>query len=184
MTAEDPLLILIRGHLPELFLGPVFLFVGLCACGLAAIRRRGFGVLLWFGLFIGMAGTRIAAGAATALGLAPDSAWPSRVSIFIDHFLVVPGTLFWAELSVGKLRRFMNWLAALGVGAGLFSMAWYSVTGRPYRFIVLNSLIAIFMWELSTASAEQISKKPKHSVPQCRLKQYSDSRRTRCLHFG
>jgi sigma-B regulation protein RsbU (phosphoserine phosphatase) len=92
-----------------------------------------------------MAGTRILAGAATTLGLAPDSAWPSRASIFIDHFLVVPGALFWAELSVGKLRRFMNWLAALAAGAGLFSLAWYSVTGRPYRFIVLNSLIAIFM---------------------------------------
>src|SRR5215469_14344464 len=145
MTAEDPLLILIRGRLPELFLGPIFLFVGLCACSLAAIRRRGFGVLLWFGLFIGMAGLRILAGAVTTLGLAPDSAWPSRVSILIDHFLVVPGALFWAELSIGKLRRFMVWLAALAAGAGLLSLGWYSVTGRPYRFIVLNSLIAIFM---------------------------------------
>lgn len=145
MTAEDPLLILVRGHLPELFLGPVFLFVGLCACSLAVIRRRGFGALLWFGLFIGMAGTRILAGVATTLGFVPGSAWPSRVSIFIDHLLVVPGILFWADLSVGKFRRFMNWLAALAAGAGLFSLAWYSVTGRPYRFIVLNSLIAIFM---------------------------------------
>ena len=48
-------------------------------------------------------------------------------------------------MNVESLRRFMNWLAALGAGAGLLSLAWYSVTGRPYRFIVLNSLIAIFM---------------------------------------
>jgi sigma-B regulation protein RsbU (phosphoserine phosphatase) len=146
INLENPLLVLIRGHLPELFFGPVFLFVGICACSVAAIgRRRGFRVLLWFGLFIGMAGTRSLASTATTFGLAHDPAWPIRVSTFIDYFLVVPSTLFWAELSIGKLRRFMRWLAASGAVAGVLSVAWYAATGRPYRFIVVNSLVAIFM---------------------------------------
>jgi phosphoserine phosphatase RsbU/P len=139
------LLVFLRGRLAELFLGPVFLFVGICACSIAAIgRRRGFRVLLWFGLFIGMAGTRILAGAATTFGFTHNPAWPIRVGAFIDYFLVVPGTLFWVELSIGKLRRLIRWSAASAAGAGLLNLAWYTVTGRPYRFIILNSLVAIF----------------------------------------
>jgi len=102
-------------------------------------------VLLWFGLFIGMAGVRSLAGAATTFGLAHDSVWPIRVSTFIDYFLVVPGTLLWVELSIGRFRRFLLWLTASAGVAGLSSLAWEAVTGRPYRFIVLNSLLAIFM---------------------------------------
>lgn len=146
ISSEDPLLMSLRGHLPELFFGPVFSFVGVCACSVAAIRRRReFRVLLWFGLFIGMYGARILAGAAITSDLVPYSEWPRRIGIFIDGILVVPGTLFWVELSIGKLRRFIQGLAALGAGVGLLSLTWYSVTGQPYRFLILNNLIALFM---------------------------------------
>jgi sigma-B regulation protein RsbU (phosphoserine phosphatase) len=146
MTPEDPSLVVLRAHLPELLLGPVFTFVGLCACSVAAIRRRGeFRVLLWFGLFIGMYGVRILAGAAQTFGLAPHSGWPNRISVLISYFLVVPGTLFWVELSIGKLRSFIQWLTVLGAGVGFASLAWYSITGQPYRFAVLNNLTAIFL---------------------------------------
>ncbi len=81
-------------------------------------------MLLWFGLFIGMAGVRSLAGAATTFGLAHDSVWPIRVSTFIDYFLVVPGTLLWVELSIGRFRRFLLWLTASAGVAGLSSLAW------------------------------------------------------------
>jgi hypothetical protein len=142
---EDPLLALLRGSLPELFLGPVFAFVGLCACSLAAIRRRReFRVLLWFGLFIGMYGVRILAEATRRIGLAP-ALWPFRLRLFVDYFLAVPGILFWVELTVGKLRRFSQWLAALGTAVGLFSLIWYVATGQPYRFSIIGNIIAIFL---------------------------------------
>ena len=102
-------------------------------------------MLLWFGLFIGMYGARILAAGATNFGLVPYSPWPNRIDVFIAYFLVVPGTLFWVELSVGKLRRLIQWLAAFGAGVGLLSLVWYSVTGQPYRFVILNNLIAIFL---------------------------------------
>ena len=146
ITAADPLFISLRGHLSELFLGPVFSFVGVCACSVAALRRRGeFRVLFWFGLFIGMYGVRILAVGATTFGLFPYSSWPNRIDIFVAYFLILPGTLFWVELSVGKLRRLIQWLAALGASVGLFSLAWYSATGQPYRFIVINNLTAILL---------------------------------------
>jgi sigma-B regulation protein RsbU (phosphoserine phosphatase) len=146
VSPDDPFLVLLRAHMAELFWGPVFSFVGVCACIVAAIRRRSeFRVLLWFGLFIGMYGVRILAGAATTLGLALESPWPNRIGNFIDYFLVVPGALFWVELCIGKLRRLFQWLVALGAATGLFSLMWYWVTGQPHRLVVLNNVIAIFM---------------------------------------
>ena len=146
VSPDDPLLVLLRAHLAELFWGPVFSFVGVCACIVATIRRRSeFRVLLWFGLFIGMYGVRILADAATTFGLAPQSPWPNRIGIFIDYFLVVPYTLFWVELSIGKLRRLVQWLSALGAAAGLFSLTWYAVTGQPSKFFLFSNILAIFV---------------------------------------
>jgi len=146
MTPEDPLLVLLRGHLAELFLGPVFSFVGICACSVAAIRRRReFRVLLWFGLFIGMYGARILADAARTLGLAPNSPWPYRIVLFVSYMLVVPGLLFWVDLSVGKLRQLIQWLAAVGAAIGLCSFVWYALSGQAYKFAILNNVIAICM---------------------------------------
>jgi len=143
MTPPDPWAIMLRTHLPELFFGPVFVFLGVCACSVAAIRRRReFRVLLWFGVFIGMYGVFILARAVVTFGLAPSSPWPHRIASFIGYFLVVPGTLFWVELSVGKLRLFLAWLTAIGVAVGLFSVIWYSLTGHSYG---LHNLIAVLL---------------------------------------
>jgi len=146
VSPDDPLLVSLRAHLTELFWGPVFSFVGLCACIVATIRRRSeFRVLLWFGVFIGMYGVRILADAATTFGLAPQSLWPNRIGIFIDYFLVVPGTLFWVELTIGKLRRLIQWFAALGTAAGLFGVTWSAVSRQSSTFLAFNDIIAIFM---------------------------------------
>ncbi|HVM74835.1 MAG TPA: PP2C family protein-serine/threonine phosphatase [Candidatus Saccharimonadales bacterium] len=130
----------------ELFLGPVFTFVGLCAVGIAAIRRRAeYRVLLWFGLFIGMYGARILAWNANALAPTLNSPWPDRVVVFVDYMLIVPGLLFWVELSLGKLRQLIELLGALGGGIGILSLSWYFVTAKPYKFLILNNVIAICM---------------------------------------
>jgi len=131
VNPDDPFLVLLRAHMAELFWGPVFWFVGVCACIVAAIRRRSeFRVPLWFGLFIGMYGVRILAGAATTFGLVPQSPWPNRIGIFIDYFMVVPGA-FWVELTIGKLRRLIEWLVGLAAGSGLFGPAYQSPVPEP-----------------------------------------------------
>ena len=119
MTPQDACAAMLRVHLPEPLLSPVFLFLGARACSIAAIRHcREFRVLLWFGLFVGMYGTRLLAAAATALGLAGGSPIPQRIGVFIDCFLVVPGTLFWVDLSVANLQRLLQVLAAFSAGIG------------------------------------------------------------------
>lgn len=146
MNPEDISLAALREHLPELLLGAIFSFVGLCALGVAAVRRRGeYRILLWFGLFIGMYGLRILAWNNSLPGLAVNSPWPHRIVLFIDYMLVVPGLLFWVPLSIGKLRQLIELLAALGAGVGILSLSWYSVTGQPYKFLTLNNVIAVCM---------------------------------------
>jgi sigma-B regulation protein RsbU (phosphoserine phosphatase) len=130
----------------ELFLGPVFTFVGLCAVAVPAIRRHGeYRILLWFGLFIGMYGVRILAWTTSALAPTLNSPWPDRVVVFVDYMLIVPGLLFWVELSLGKLQQLIALLGALGGGVGILSLSWYFVTGKPYKFLILNNVIAICM---------------------------------------
>ena len=144
MTERDVLLI--RGEVPNLMLGAIFVFVGLVALAVAAIRhRREFLVLLWGGCFIGMYGLRLLEQAIVALSLAPRSSWPDRLDVFITYMLVVPGTLFWVELTVGWVRRFVQWVSAIAFGIGLIGLIYYATTGSPDKVLALNNLLAIVL---------------------------------------
>ena len=53
---------MLRGQVGGIMLGTVFLFIGLAACGIAAIRGGGrVRILVWFGIFSAMYGARILA---------------------------------------------------------------------------------------------------------------------------
>lgn len=89
MNPEHLTVAFLRGQAANIVIGIVFLFVGLTACGIAVIRRRGeFRILVWFGLFIGMYGARLLAQVADALGLAPKSS-P------LDHLITIVATCSW-----------------------------------------------------------------------------------------
>ena len=48
---EEQVLTMLRDPVGTIMLGTVFLFVGLVACGISAIRgRRKYRILVWFGL--------------------------------------------------------------------------------------------------------------------------------------
>jgi len=95
MTPQDPIIELLRAHVWDTLLGAVFLFLGIAACLVAALRRRRVSLLLlWFGLFNGLYGARMLAHVAAVLRLAPDSAWPQGIEVCVDYVLVIPSTLF------------------------------------------------------------------------------------------
>lgn len=55
---EDQLLAMLRGQLADIIFGTVFLFIGLAACSIAAIRpRRGIRLVIWLGIWSAMYGT-------------------------------------------------------------------------------------------------------------------------------
>ena len=115
----------------------VFLFIGLVASDISAIRgRREDRILVWFGLMDVIWGTRILAYASAVFSALLRSLWASRLDVMgmLSYPTVIPGPNFFLELSRGILRRFLQVMliaempiCAAGVGAVLF-------TDSPYRF--------------------------------------------------
>ncbi len=146
MNPEQLTIALLRAQAANVVIGTVFSFVGLTACLVAVIRRRGeFRILVWFGLFIGMYGARMLAQVGRALGLAPQSPALDDVIAIVDYLLIVPGLLFWLELSIGRLRRALQVLTVLATGVGILGLGVSSATGSSYRLLRYNSILAICM---------------------------------------
>lgn len=146
MRLEDQSLSLLRGQAGYILLGTVFLFVGLNACAIAIIRRRGeLRILASFGLFIGMYGARLLVEAASVLGIVPNLGWPALLIAIVDYLLVVPAFLFWGEMSLGNLRRLSQAGAIVGVGIGTIGLGAFFTTGSSDRFLPYNHLLAISM---------------------------------------
>lgn len=144
MNPDEPVLALVREQLAYLVFGAIFVFVGLVACCIAALRRRAESrLLVWAGFFIGMFGVRMLAGATLGLQLLPRSLWPERIVIGIDYSIVIPAMLFWAELSTGILRRVFRYLTVVAAGIAALGFGSFFLGGSPYRFMRYSSLLAI-----------------------------------------
>lgn len=146
---EEQVLTMLRDQVGAIMLGTVFLFVGLVACGISAIRgRRKHRILVWFGLLNVMWGTRILAYSPAVFDVLPRSLRASHLDVIaiLSYLTVIPGLLFFLELSRGILRRLLQFLliaelpiSVAGVGAVLF-------TESPYRFIHFsNALVILFV---------------------------------------
>jgi len=142
---EAQALSIIRDQVGAIILGSVFLFIGLAACALAAIRGRG-GVrpLAWQGIFSALYGARLLAQSPAAFSIFPPSTWASRdyVVAIITYVILIPAVLFWLELSLATLRRVMQitLLAALANAVGGVSLAF--ITRSPWAFLTYNKVLA------------------------------------------
>ena len=144
---EDQVLAMLRGQVAGIMLGTVFLFVGLAACGIAAIRGGArVRILIWFGIFSAMYGARILAQMPAAFSLLPRSAWASRPQVIwiVTYLILIPALLFWLELSLGKLRPILQVTAIVASVFGIVASCSTLITGSPDRFIPYNSLLAIW----------------------------------------
>jgi sigma-B regulation protein RsbU (phosphoserine phosphatase) len=146
---EDQALMALRGQVSGIILGTVFLFIGLAACGIAVVRGcGGVRILLWFGIFSSMYGARILAQVPAAFSLLPQSAWASRhyVIAIITYLILIPALLFWWDLSLGKLRRFL--LIALLVASllGLVGVSSALMTESADRFMRYNNVLVICLF--------------------------------------
>jgi len=138
---------MLRGQVAGIMLGTVFLFVGLAACGIAAIRGGArVRILIWFGIFSAMYGARILAQMPAAFSLLPRSAWASRPQVIwiVTYLILIPALLFWLELSLGKLRPILQVTAIVASVFGIVASCSTLITGSPDRFIPYNSLLAIW----------------------------------------
>jgi len=144
---EDQVLMMLRGQVSGIILGTVFLFIGLAACGIAVVRGGGrIRILIWFGIFSAMYGARILAQMPAAFSLLPRSTWASRhyVIAIITYLILIPALLFWLELSLGKLRRFLQITVIAASVIGIAGVCSAFITESPYKFMPYNNLLAIW----------------------------------------
>jgi sigma-B regulation protein RsbU (phosphoserine phosphatase) len=142
---QDQLLGLLRDQLVTIVSGTIFLFVGLAALCLAAIRRQSqVRLFLWLGIWSGMygAGLLIESPAVAA-------ALPHWIQISIPFlrtsfaYLLVPVVaLAWLELSIDKMRPFLHAVILLSLAIGIAGIGFFLVTGSKDRLMLYSSLVA------------------------------------------
>jgi sigma-B regulation protein RsbU (phosphoserine phosphatase) len=127
-------------------LGAIFLFIGLAACCIAVIRGRAGGrVLAWFGVFSAMYGARLFAAVPAAFRLLVGPLWPSAPQFVwaVTYMIMIPALLFWAELSLGALRRLFQAMvvpASAVAVAGILAVLSHEA---PQRFMRYNNVLVI-----------------------------------------
>ena len=136
---DDQVLGLLRDQVAGIFIGAIFLFVGLAGCAIAAIRGRGgVRILVWFGIFNSMYGARLLAQTEPAFHVLPRSLWASRPYVIwiITYLILVPALLFWMELSLGRLRQILQITVILASLAAVAGIGLVVVTGHPDNFLL------------------------------------------------
>jgi len=143
---DEQVLNMLRGQVGALVLGTVFVFVGLAACGMAAIRRHGgVRMLVWFGIFNGMYGTRLLARVpAVTTALRATSASTYVVAI-ISYLVIIPALLFWLELSIGKLRRFLQSAVIVASIIGVAGVCSVALTESPLGLMPYSNIFVILV---------------------------------------
>jgi hypothetical protein len=147
MNTADAALETLRGEVVDIFLGTIFLSIGATACAIAAIRwRRGVRTLVWLGIFSGMFGLQKLVQTPTVLAVLPHalkSAAP-YVSTAVMYLLLVSALFAWRELSLGKLRLFIQLEIFVGLVIALAGIGTFVLGGPVDKFMFYNNLVAAF----------------------------------------
>jgi phosphoserine phosphatase RsbU/P len=145
-TLGDQTLSLLRGQLGYIILGTVFLFFGLTACAIAAIRQRTeVRVLIWWGIWSGMYGARLLAQTPAVIAALPRSLQIGApyVSNAITYLLVVAALLAWSELIVGKMRLLIQIMVFPASAIAIAAIGWFFFTGSADKFLPYNNFVAV-----------------------------------------
>lgn len=136
---------MLRGQLADIMFGAVFLFIGLAACSMAAIRRRSrVRLVIWLGIWSAMYGTGL-------LGRSPDvvaalphvlEACVPYVNTLIAYLLSVVAMLAFLELSQGGIRLFIKILILAEVVIAAIGIGWFAMGGSADRFILYHRLVS------------------------------------------
>jgi phosphoserine phosphatase RsbU/P len=128
-----------------LLAGAVFVFVGLAASAIAAMRRRrGVRVLVWLGIWSSIYGGRPLLYSLEALELLPRWIVASLpyINVLIGYLILVVGLLAWRELCVGKLRLFLQCAALLALALACGGIALFVRSGASDTLMPYNNFLA------------------------------------------
>ena len=143
---QDQALATLRGQIIEIISGTVFVFLGLAACGIAAMRRRsGVRVFVWLGIWSAMYGALRLMDRLAAVARLPN--WFRVGATYLDTvimaLILVVAIRAWLELSRGKLRLILQALIYAGLVVGLSAIGLFVFTGSSGKWMPLMiSLLA------------------------------------------
>ncbi len=144
MSAQNELATL-RGELADIISGTFFLFTGLMAFCVAAIRRRGgVRILIWLGILSAMFGFNLLVQLPPVTAALPHSFAGVQAFLItaIAYLTLVAGALAFREITLGGLRRlFEVWLIG-AIAIAVAGIGWFLVSGSGDTFIVYNQLLA------------------------------------------
>jgi len=136
-----------RAEFAVVVLATIFLFTGIAACCIAAVRRGNTGrILVWFGIFSAMYGVRLFAAVPTALSLlvGPFSSSATQAVWIITYLIMIPALLFWAELTARALRRLFRFMVIPACAIALAGMYAVLFKESPSKFMPYNNVLVIF----------------------------------------
>jgi len=136
---------MLRDRIPYILFGTVFLFIGLCACGIAVMRRgSGVKLLIWLGIWSAIEGTEYLFGSLADLGLLPN--WLLKILPYVGNILsfsvVVIAVLAFMQLSQGKLRLFLQGAIVAGLAIAVAGISLFLLTGSSFKVMPYNHLVA------------------------------------------
>jgi sigma-B regulation protein RsbU (phosphoserine phosphatase) len=142
---HDPLSAITGDQLADIMFGTVFLFIGLAACALAAVRRREeVRLFVWLGTWSAMYGARLLTESPAVVGVLPH--WIQfRVPFLwtaIVYLLLPVASLAWLELSIGRVRVFLQAVVLLSVSIGAAGITFFVTTGSHDKLLLYNNLLS------------------------------------------
>lgn len=142
---SDQVVVILRSQIAEITGGAIFLFIGLAACAIAALRRRsGMRLLLWLGVFSAIYGAAHLSHSPAVIAVSPH--WLQISAPYVNtattYLMVVVGTFYFSELSVGKIRFVTRLLAFLGLAIAAAAVGLFIFTGSNNRLVPYNNLLA------------------------------------------
>jgi phosphoserine phosphatase RsbU/P len=143
---EDQILAMLRGQLADIILGTIFLFIGLAACSIAAMRRRsGVRLFIWLGIWSAMYGAGLLIQSRAVVAALPHSIQVTipYVNTVRTYLTVVVGLSAFLELSLGRVRLLIEILIFAGMAVALAGIGWFVFGGSDEKFIPYNTLVAI-----------------------------------------
>jgi sigma-B regulation protein RsbU (phosphoserine phosphatase) len=136
---------MLRGQLVEIISGTVFVFIGLTACAIAAIRRSGVRLFLWLGTWSMMYGTGLLTRSPAVVAALPKQLQISvpYANAVVAYLVVVVAFLVFLELSVGKLRLVIQIVIVAGIGVAVAGIGWFVFGNSEDKFIQYNHLVTV-----------------------------------------
>ena len=143
---EDQVLAMLRGQIADIIAGAVFLFMGLAACSLSAIRgRSGVRLFIWLGIWSAMYGTGLLTRSPAVVAALPHSfqIGVPYINTLNLYLTVVVAFFAFLELSLGRFRVLVKSIIAVGAGVALIGIVWFMLGGSRTRFLPYNYVVTI-----------------------------------------